>query len=190
MAFQWGEGLPGSLHWRVVLDHFHVACLEKLTTLYIYLGFVQGSETTLQSTYSDTSAQPTCDYGKCGPLGTGGCVFCFLVAEQSSGLLVAFNIAVTLSFPNANLCEMVWWALRIATEGLELPLIMGKVSVIEQAGVLGCIWLVPLTLWQTVRSTCGLWQRCRFHKSPRERVWGGEWPKSKGLVWAETEPLT
>ena len=66
-------------------------------------------------------------------------MFCFLVAEQSSGLLVAFNIAVTLSFPNANLCEMVWWALRIATEGLELPLIMGKVSVIEQAGVLGCI---------------------------------------------------
>ncbi|XP_036095617.1 A-kinase anchor protein 8-like isoform X2 [Molossus molossus] len=28
-----------------------------------YTGFVQGSETTLQSTYSDTSAQPTCDYG-------------------------------------------------------------------------------------------------------------------------------
>uniref|UniRef100_A0A8C0QY03 A-kinase anchoring protein 8 like n=1 Tax=Canis lupus dingo TaxID=286419 RepID=A0A8C0QY03_CANLU len=28
-----------------------------------------GSETTLQSTYSDTSAQPTCDYGKCGPPG-------------------------------------------------------------------------------------------------------------------------
>ncbi|XP_042123545.1 A-kinase anchor protein 8-like isoform X4 [Peromyscus maniculatus bairdii] len=27
------------------------------------IGFVQGSETTLQSTYSDTSAQPTCDYG-------------------------------------------------------------------------------------------------------------------------------
>ncbi|XP_027403859.1 A-kinase anchor protein 8-like isoform X6 [Bos indicus x Bos taurus] len=27
------------------------------------VGFVQGSETTLQSTYSDTSAQPTCDYG-------------------------------------------------------------------------------------------------------------------------------
>uniref|UniRef100_A0A286Y520 A-kinase anchoring protein 8 like n=1 Tax=Cavia porcellus TaxID=10141 RepID=A0A286Y520_CAVPO len=27
------------------------------------LSFVQGSETTLQSTYSDTSAQPTCDYG-------------------------------------------------------------------------------------------------------------------------------
>ncbi|PNJ28804.1 AKAP8L isoform 8 [Pongo abelii] len=27
-----------------------------------YTGFVQGSETTLQSTYSDTSAQPTCDY--------------------------------------------------------------------------------------------------------------------------------
>ncbi|XP_006898402.1 PREDICTED: A-kinase anchor protein 8-like [Elephantulus edwardii] len=26
-------------------------------------GFVQGSETTLQSTYTDTSAQPTCDYG-------------------------------------------------------------------------------------------------------------------------------
>lgn len=98
-----------------------MACLEKLTTLYIYLGFVQGSETTLQSTYSDTSAQPTCDYGKCGPLGTGGCVLCFLVAEQSTGLLVAFNIAVTLSFPNANLCEMVWWALRIDREGLELP---------------------------------------------------------------------
>ncbi|XP_076978046.1 A-kinase anchor protein 8-like isoform X2 [Tamandua tetradactyla] len=28
-----------------------------------YTGFVQGSETTLQSTYSDTSTQPTCDYG-------------------------------------------------------------------------------------------------------------------------------
>ncbi|XP_026641703.1 A-kinase anchor protein 8-like isoform X4 [Microtus ochrogaster] len=28
-----------------------------------YTGFVQGSETTLQSTYSDSSAQPTCDYG-------------------------------------------------------------------------------------------------------------------------------
>ncbi|ERE69726.1 A-kinase anchor protein 8 [Cricetulus griseus] len=28
-----------------------------------YTGFVQGSETTLQSTYSDTSAQPTWDYG-------------------------------------------------------------------------------------------------------------------------------
>nr|XP_058148539.1 A-kinase anchor protein 8-like isoform X2 [Dasypus novemcinctus] len=28
-----------------------------------YPGFVQGSETTLQSTYSDTSTQPTCDYG-------------------------------------------------------------------------------------------------------------------------------
>lgn len=28
-----------------------------------YTGFVQGSETTLQSTYCDTSAQPTCDYG-------------------------------------------------------------------------------------------------------------------------------
>ncbi|XP_045846620.1 A-kinase anchor protein 8-like isoform X3 [Meles meles] len=28
-----------------------------------YTGFVQGSETTLQSTHSDTSAQPTCDYG-------------------------------------------------------------------------------------------------------------------------------
>lgn len=28
-----------------------------------YTGFVQGSETTLQSTYSDTSSQPTCDYG-------------------------------------------------------------------------------------------------------------------------------
>uniref|UniRef100_A0A8C8Z3C8 A-kinase anchoring protein 8 like n=1 Tax=Prolemur simus TaxID=1328070 RepID=A0A8C8Z3C8_PROSS len=29
------------------------------------ISFVQGSETTLQSTYSDASAQPTCDYGKC-----------------------------------------------------------------------------------------------------------------------------
>ncbi|XP_051827993.1 A-kinase anchor protein 8-like isoform X2 [Antechinus flavipes] len=28
-----------------------------------YTGFVQGSETTLQSTFSDTTAQPTCDYG-------------------------------------------------------------------------------------------------------------------------------
>ncbi|XP_036271840.1 A-kinase anchor protein 8-like isoform X3 [Pipistrellus kuhlii] len=28
-----------------------------------YTGFVQGSETTLQSTFSDTSVQPTCDYG-------------------------------------------------------------------------------------------------------------------------------
>ncbi|XP_036874450.2 A-kinase anchor protein 8-like isoform X2 [Manis javanica] len=28
-----------------------------------YTGFVQGSETTLQSTYPDTSTQPTCDYG-------------------------------------------------------------------------------------------------------------------------------
>ncbi|XP_001367458.1 A-kinase anchor protein 8-like isoform X1 [Monodelphis domestica] len=28
-----------------------------------YTGFVQGSETTLQSTFSDTTTQPTCDYG-------------------------------------------------------------------------------------------------------------------------------
>ncbi|XP_060038297.1 A-kinase anchor protein 8-like [Erinaceus europaeus] len=28
-----------------------------------YTGFVQGSETTLQSTYSDSGSQPTCDYG-------------------------------------------------------------------------------------------------------------------------------
>lgn len=44
----------------------------KLTALCMCLGFVQGSETTLQSTYSDTSAQPTCDYGKCGPRGSSG----------------------------------------------------------------------------------------------------------------------
>ena len=60
-----------------------------------------------------------------------------LVAEQSGVLLVAFNFAVTLSFPNANLCEMVWWALRIASASLWG--IMGKMSVIEQAGVLGAV---------------------------------------------------
>lgn len=52
-------------------------------------------------------------------------------------LLVAFNSAVTLSSPKANLCEMVWWALRIASASLWG--IMGKMSVIEQAGVLGAV---------------------------------------------------
>lgn len=188
MAFQWGEDLPASLRWKVLLNHFHVACLGKLTTLFICLGFVQGSETTLQSTYSDTSAQPTCDYGKCGPLGIRGWVLCLLPAvEQSSVFLVAFSFAVTLSFPNANLCKMGWWAVRITSTSLWGN--YGKdVCVIEQAGVLGAVnywffWPFDIFLEESVVCDKGL----ASEKSP----WGSEKESgqsgSKGLVWGETK---
>lgn len=110
--------------------------LKKLTTLCICLGFVQGSETTLQSTYSDTSAQPTCDYGKCGSLGTRGLMFCLLVTEQSDVFLPLDLLSPCLVFLNPNVYKMVWWAVRVA--GAPLGGTFGRdVCVIKQAGVLG-----------------------------------------------------
>ncbi|XP_051693869.1 A-kinase anchor protein 8-like isoform X2 [Oryctolagus cuniculus] len=41
-------------HLRIRMENAHLS---------EFCSFVQGSETTLQSTYSDSSAQPTCDYG-------------------------------------------------------------------------------------------------------------------------------
>ncbi|XP_008828223.1 A-kinase anchor protein 8-like isoform X4 [Nannospalax galili] len=60
------EGTPGIVVVIAASDArsgLSVPLGRVFTAAMSYTGFVQGSETTLQSTYSDTSAQPTCDYG-------------------------------------------------------------------------------------------------------------------------------